>query len=250
MNHVSGLYAKNVHGYMDIDIEFGPGANVLYGVNGSGKSTALRIVASVISGSTPEMMFESITAYLSDGSEYNFERTGDDLKDISHTTKGGARHTNKVILSTPLNRFIIPTVLEYIGMEQEAPPPTNPSFISTILKGFMAGAIKSPEFGKFTDEVRNLMDIDVSEVADLVALHKLPTGQQHTLSMLYSAALARVNLLLIDEPEASLHIDMQSKLPGALMRLMSRGQVVVSTHSPEIFSAFKAQDATITELLI
>ena len=53
------LHAENVHGYMPIDIEFKPDISFITGVNGSGKTSALRLLMALL---TPNMEeFSSIT---------------------------------------------------------------------------------------------------------------------------------------------------------------------------------------------
>ena len=249
MNHISGLKATKVHGYMDIDIEFGPGANILYGVNGSGKSTALRILASALSdgNSINWMEFNSIVVSISDGREISFERDGEN---VQHSTNGGdGQQTENVIFSTPITRlYSSDSLFKLTGILRDAAP-SSPQHLTTMLCWHAAEKLRrTPVYEQFADAVRSVLSIDVTDVP---GLYRMSPGQQNAISMLYSASLDDADILLIDEPETSLHIDIQQKLPEAIMSLMNEGQVVVATHSPEIFSALNMyKDATITELLI
>ena len=250
MNHVSSLKATKVHGYMDIDIKFGLGANILYGVNGSGKSTVLRILASALtSGASINWMeFKNISVLLSDGRELLFER--DEEEDIHHSIKGGKKQGGqKVILSTPFNRlYPSESLSKILGIFQDATP-TSPKHIIEILLGYANGILKRlPPYEQFADEVRAVLQLDITNAQ---LLHQMSTGQKHALSMLYSAAFEQADILLVDEPESSLHIDTQDKLPSAIMNLMGQGQLIVATHSPEIYTGLEDRHcASATELLL
>jgi predicted ATP-dependent endonuclease of OLD family len=55
--------------------------------------------------------------------------------------------------------------------------------------------------------------------------------------MLYAASPALTkagNIVLIDEPEISLHIDWQRKLLRKMQQQLGERQIIVCTHSPEI----------------
>lgn len=64
----------------------------------------------------------------------------------------------------------------------------------------------------------------------------LSSGERHILTLLFSAThmSASDGLVLIDEPELSLHIDWQRSILTELMKQAGNRQIVVCTHSPEI----------------
>jgi predicted ATP-binding protein involved in virulence len=66
----------------------------------------------------------------------------------------------------------------------------------------------------------------------------LSSGEQHELILLYELLfkLRKNSLVLIDEPEISLHVAWQEKFLGDLMEVvkLSEIDVVIATHSPEI----------------
>ncbi len=69
-------------------------------------------------------------------------------------------------------------------------------------------------------------------------LEKLSSGEQHELVMLYELLFRapKNSLILIDEPEISLHVDWQEKWLKDLERIanLSDFRAIVATHSPEI----------------
>jgi predicted ATP-binding protein involved in virulence len=68
-------------------------------------------------------------------------------------------------------------------------------------------------------------------------LQVLSSGERQIVSMLYAASPTLAtpgNIVLIDEPEISLHLDWQRKLLGEMMQQLGKRQIIVCTHSPEI----------------
>jgi predicted ATP-binding protein involved in virulence len=49
------FFARGVHGYLDFDLKFNPDVNFIAGVNGSGKTTALNIIAAILTPSLEEL---------------------------------------------------------------------------------------------------------------------------------------------------------------------------------------------------
>jgi ABC-type lipoprotein export system ATPase subunit len=68
------------------------------------------------------------------------------------------------------------------------------------------------------------------------SLQILSSGERQIVSMLYAAShmVASNDVVLIDEPELSLHIDWQRLLLQEMEEQVGKRQIIVSTHSPEI----------------
>ena len=66
----------------------------------------------------------------------------------------------------------------------------------------------------------------------------LTSGQRHLLEIVFHFAHGKVDLVLIDEPEISLHVALQDELVECL-KTESRGgpAIVLATHSPTISGA-------------
>ena len=73
-----------------------------------------------------------------------------------------------------------------------------------------------------------------------LSLSDLSSGEQEILVLFYKLIFeSDVNLLLIDEPEISLHIAWQKELMENLksvVNLKKNIQVIIATHSPQIIS--------------
>ncbi len=69
-----------------------------------------------------------------------------------------------------------------------------------------------------------------------IGLPLLSSGEKQLLLLALEGLMTGNHVLLIDEPELSLHVDWQRRLIGLLTRLNPRMQLIVATHSPEIMA--------------
>jgi predicted ATP-binding protein involved in virulence len=73
-----------------------------------------------------------------------------------------------------------------------------------------------------------------------IGLRALSSGEREILSMLYAASHAGSgHVVLIDEPELSLHIDWQRMLIRKMAEQLGRRQIIVCTHSPMIGAEYE-----------
>jgi predicted ATP-binding protein involved in virulence len=69
-NMVRYIQAIGIHGRFDLELDFDPGVNILYGKNGTGKTTLLHIIANILNGDFERfafLPFEMIEIILDDG---------------------------------------------------------------------------------------------------------------------------------------------------------------------------------------
>lgn len=73
---------------------------------------------------------------------------------------------------------------------------------------------------------------------DKVQLEQLSSGEKQVLLILTTVFLqeCKPNVLLMDEPEISLHISWQDRLIGIIRELNPNCQLILTTHSPNIFA--------------
>jgi predicted ATP-binding protein involved in virulence len=73
-----------------------------------------------------------------------------------------------------------------------------------------------------------------------IPLDKLSSGEQHQIVLVFELLfeLKENSLILIDEPELSLHVRWQKKFIGDLMRIiqLNHFDVILATHSPQLIS--------------
>lgn len=94
------------------------------------------------------------------------------------------------------------------------------------------------ETGKKIDiDKSNNMPVFEMETGDVIQLHELSAGEKQMLLILLNVFLMdeKPSVLLMDEPELSLHITWQEKLLRTLRKLNPQCQIIISTHSPSIF---------------
>lgn len=86
------------------------------------------------------------------------------------------------------------------------------------------------------DKTNNLLVFNTTDNVTL-QLGELSAGEKQLLYILLTVFLMdeKPAILLLDEPELSLHITWQEKLVGALHKLNPQCQIILSTHSPSIF---------------
>ena len=102
--------------------------------------------------------------------------------------------------------------------------------------GIVNGMFK--ETGKvLSDSVSDL--VFIKDGKRRIPLFNLSAGEKQLLIILLTALLERRQeyILIMDEPEISLHIDMQYTLIDNLLRLNPNAQLIISTHSPSIFGS-------------
>lgn len=69
-----------------------------------------------------------------------------------------------------------------------------------------------------------------------IGMGSLSTGEKHLLRILVETLYAGSSVIIVDEPELSLHVDWQRRLVGMMRTLNPRAQIVLATHSPEIMA--------------
>ena len=97
----------------------------------------------------------------------------------------------------------------------------------------------------FFGETKKSIDIDktkntiifVTKNGETLQLSDLSAGEKQLLYLLLTVFLMdeKPSILLLDEPELSLHITWQEKLLDALRKLNPACQIIMTTHSPSIF---------------
>ncbi|MDY1000133.1 AAA family ATPase [Pantoea agglomerans] len=72
------------------------------------------------------------------------------------------------------------------------------------------------------------------------SIRVMSSGERQLLTMLYAASKMNNDaLVLIDEPEISLHIDWQEELLEKMLSQLSEQQIIVCTHSPSIATGYE-----------
>jgi predicted ATP-binding protein involved in virulence len=99
-----------------------------------------------------------------------------------------------------------------------------------LINSFFARTGKKIEFTVQKDILFKIGD-------ERIQLTKLSAGEKQLLIILFSVYLQQRQpyIMLMDEPEISLHIEWQSKLIDTLLAINPNIQLIIATHSPSIF---------------
>jgi predicted ATP-binding protein involved in virulence len=94
-------------------------------------------------------------------------------------------------------------------------------------------------FSKTDKKIEFTIDKDIvfKNGDEKITLDKLSAGEKQLLIILFSVYLQQRKpyILLLDEPEISLHLDWQSKLIDTILSINPNCQLFIATHSPSIF---------------
>jgi predicted ATP-dependent endonuclease of OLD family len=89
--------------------------------------------------------------------------------------------------------------------------------------------------------------ITLGEATNAIASDKLSAGEKQMLSFICYNAFYQKAVLVIDEPELSLHVDWQRLLFPTLLRQGTSNQFIIATHSPFIYSRFPDKELMLDE---
>jgi predicted ATPase len=86
------------------------------------------------------------------------------------------------------------------------------------------------------------LGIRISDEKSFVRLETLSSGERQIFALLFATTeMYGTNIVLIDEPEISLHVDWQRRLLGKMAEHIRDGQIIVCTHSPVVAADFQDQ---------
>jgi predicted ATP-binding protein involved in virulence len=259
-NPIQNITIKNLWGEYNLQWNsLNPDVNILVGINGSGKSTILRILWAVLCKDDETLdkygkdLFVAVE--FKDGSSATRENDVVIIK--------GKSMPHSVLLSTfdtPIldkerlnkNESSLDQDLDFLIYQRGKEKPanfTNYRLKATIPKYTVQIADNVNRF--FTEIINPLFEktekkIDINEFTNelifrkkdtIIKLTDLSSGEKQMLILLFSLFLMEnePHIILMDEPEASLHIEWQQKLIDVMQAVNPNCQFIISTHSPSIF---------------
>lgn len=258
-NSIQAIKIRNLWRKYDFLWEhLNPDVNILIGINGSGKTTLFNIMDAVLRADVKKLKMYGVDAEITiDGKTiaYGAKTTASELK-----TAFCMLNYQKISTFDVPFRDRLQAGKEYSQLYNELHTivydigGANPSFSDYRLK-----ATNFPEqadcinkrirtlfetvdrlFAKTGKTIRidphtnHLIFIDDGEV---IPLYKLSSGEKQLLLILMRVFLMEEKpyILLMDEPEISLHIEWQYKLFEEIRHLNPNCQIITSTHSPSLF---------------
>jgi len=226
-----------------------PDVNILSGVNGVGKSTILnRVIKQLLSISRLERTLEGVTI------EYNPEDADgidfDVIRSFDRPPLSG-EFLNKVTdtkLQTELDFALYQQQRRYLDYQVNLSNRMVKLYTSNDPDAHSKAqeiAREKTHFqdlvdGLFSDTgkklVRDKNEIYFEQMGEELAPYQLSSGEKQMLIILLTVLVQDHHhfVLLMDEPEVSLHIEWQKRLISLVRELNPNAQVILTTHSPAV----------------
>lgn len=270
ITHIERIEIKGLWGKYDIDWTLDPKVNILIGINGSGKTTVLRMVefSYFREDYIAKCTYLKILYSNGDSSTFDLEeyaRKQRDLEWIFYTNLPSANRQmrDSVKLDTISNFETEYQPLEAIQKLSNKDVKTNldwdlwklekdfqgykskifTRYIKTKKEELLA---KSNLFESIVNQLfkatnKTILISEESEIsfqdsAEIRNLYQLSSGEKQILIILLKVLLQdnQPYILLLDEPEISMHLSWQVDLIDNIQKLNENCQVIIATHSPSI----------------
>lgn len=216
-----------------------PDINILVGINGSGKTTLLNMIDAYYRNDVRELKkyigdFSGIP--LSDEVYPVFYLRSYDVP-VSDKRKSDSplmQELNNVVIQNKEGLSFFNYRMKMLDYPQEAPNiQRNIDELFEIIDDMFADTGKKIAISKGNNSAL-VFQLD----SDVISLEQLSSGEKQLLLILLKVFLQEKKpaILLMDEPEVSLHISWRQQLLDALRRLNENCQIILSTHSPSIFA--------------
>ena len=241
--------------------------NILVGQNGFGKTTMLNLIRAVLTKDDKfiRQLKAKVHIYTSieDPETGREVATGEmycDGKQVVHQPSFGGYDSQRAFYY--VSTFDVPasrkSTLSQLGLTlDQVLYQRNPDVFSFsdyrlgMLKDLRAAVKKQERIDDFFDLINSLflttgktIDIDdqnrviFRKGSQIIEMDRLSAGEKQILLLLFTLFLMedRPTVLLLDEPEISLHIEWQDRLVQLMNDLNPNCQIIMTTHSPNIFA--------------
>lgn len=131
-----------------------------------------------------------------------------------------------------LNEFLIYKKMSIVSK-------SSTFFDPCIKLNFMQeNSTKEPSVASLENQLSEQLNFYLSDPEETHIEH-LSSGERQIATLLYAAFVSSQSLILIDEPEISLHVKWQRSLLKELQKNIDKKQLIICTHSPMIGAAHR-----------
>lgn len=258
--------------HFEVDWQLHPDVNILVGENGTGKSTILRLLAASLFDDfsvRERKLFETIEVRVG-GQIYHFKEAlaaihyrgeragfaeyhlGGPKQDILHVdyintfdnfTATKDENGETAFAKTVLDHQLDAVTRQYLAYHYQQ---SNKVFAKQLTfeeafaqKAYLLDTLNRlfVSTGKKVDEQNGELEFLIDS-ATRITRHHLSSGEKQLLIILLTVLCQEEKqaVLLLDEPEISMHLRWQYELIDIIRHLNPHCQVVIATHSPSIFN--------------
>lgn len=235
MKYIQDFEYRNLWGIKEVAWHnINEDVNILVGINGAGKTTLLNVMYDYYT-----------TQQTSKSKEYTATETKIPVTYIRSfdVPSSAKKNTNsplyetlyKVVYQNSERKSFFDYRMRALNFKNEAARVEKRiNTLFRIINGFFKETGKTIDF-----DLENNRLVFITRQRTQLSLDKLSAGEKQLLLILLIVFLMdeEPNVLLMDEPELSLHIEWQRDLINALRKLNKNCQLVITTHSPSIFAA-------------
>lgn len=216
-----------------------PDVNVLVGINGSGKTTLLNMIDAYYQNDSKELKRYqgAITGLPTCGEAYpvSYIRSYDvPVADKRKSESPLMQELNNVVIQNKEGISFFNYRMKMLDYpEQALTIQQNIDELFHVVNNMFSDTGKKINISK-----GNNSTLVFHQDNDILQLEQLSSGEKQLLLILLKIFLLekKPSILLMDEPEISLHISWQQKLIQSLRTLNPHCQIILSTHSPSIFA--------------
>lgn len=207
--------------------------NILVGINGVGKTTLLNTIYNYYHSTLPKELKGLVKGSDMDVPVY-FIRSFDVPSESKKKVSPLLIDLERVVLQNKDSDSLFNYRMRAMNYPEEASRINKRvEHLFSVINDFFSETNKTIEIDKDT----NLLVFRRDET-HVISMDKLSAGEKQLMLILITIFLQdeKPSVLLMDEPELSLHISWQDKLISTIRALNPNCQLIISTHSPSIFA--------------
>lgn len=233
MNYIQNFEYRNLWNKYDVCWHhLNEDVNILVGINGKGKTTLLNAINDYYNEKLSKSNAKQIEATHLDSPVVYIQSA-----DVPATAKKGNSqlydNLMRVVLQNGKQNSFFNYRMRALNYPEEAQNIANRiKILFDEVNRYFGQTNKHIEI----DKERNFL-VFREKTGDVVELNMLSAGEKQLLYILLTVFLMdeHPTVLLMDEPELSLHIEWQERLVKSIRMLNPHCQVILTTHSPSIF---------------